>query len=539
MLVAAQKTFELIAIEIAEHLDKRNIKTLEIKDYQQTLDEAILTKRIEQTVDRNMSSNITEVMSEGAEGTRRTLGYGFGLTNEEAVKYAKTHTSKLSGSIAKTSVQTVRETISQGIADGKDLRKVRSELMEKVEGWSEARAETVARTETLKAANEGSLAIMKKAGIEYKQWLAAPDACPHCKALSEQVSAMSDDYMMNDHSMNVATQERPGYIGADTRSNSYGDMPTPPIHPRCRCTIAGIPASEVQDDSAEFSGKFDNRNADYNELTALTKRMDELGFQYEDIIRITNRAVIENIKHGLPVKVKILKFQERVSVIINGSNVTPALQKVWGASHGTVGKILHMPLEGGVEAYQKTRLMLTQSGKIPVTNFQFGKEVPAKHIDEIKAAFGKLEKKYKAVTDRITDVGSLSWGGPGEPPIAYTQRVAGGNRIVFTDENWGLSEGTVDKHLADMYDAHWTANPGAKGVTNHEFGHRIDDYLSRIKGINTGLPYPRGDFISGVAELNSSQEFAEVFALHESGLAPGNPQVAAMAELLKKGGLLP
>ena len=47
MLVAAQKTFELIAIEIAEHLDKRNIKTLEIKSYQQTLDDAILKKRIE------------------------------------------------------------------------------------------------------------------------------------------------------------------------------------------------------------------------------------------------------------------------------------------------------------------------------------------------------------------------------------------------------------------------------------------------------------------------------------------------------------
>jgi hypothetical protein len=487
-----------------------------------------------------MSSNITEVMSEGAEGTRRTLGYGFGLTNEEAVKYAKTHTSKLSGSIAKTSVQDVRQTISQGIADGKDLRKVRSELMEKVDGWSEARAETVARTETLKAANEGSLSIMKKAGVEYKQWLAAPDACPHCKALSEQVSAMSSDYMMNDHTMNVAVQERPGYIGTDTRSNSYGDMPTPPIHPRCRCTIAGIPASEVETDGADFTGKFDNRNKDYNELSDLTRRMQEMGFQYDDIVKVTNRAVIENLKHGMSANVQILKFQDRVSVIINGSNVTPALQKVWGASHGTVGKILHMPLEGGVEAYQKTRLMLTQSGKIPVTNYQFSSQVPGKHVDQIKAAFGNLEKKYKPVTDRITDVGSLSYSGP-EPkaPIAYTQRVAGGNRIVFTDENWALSEDTVDETLTRMYDNGWTATPGAEGVTNHEFGHRVDDYLSRIKGVNTGLPYPRGDFISGVAELDSSQEFAEVFALHESGVAPGNPQVVAMAELLKKGGLIP
>ena len=303
--------------------------------------------------------------------------------------------------------------------------------------------------------------------------------------------------------------------------------------------FAAIPASEVQTDGAEFTGKFDNRNKDYNELDALTKRMQDMGFQYNEIIRVTNKAIIENLKHGLPAKIKILKFQDRVSVIINGSNVTPALQKVWGAMP-KVGKILHMPLEGGVEAYQKTRLMLTQSGEIQPTAYHFGSQVPVKHVREITNAFGNLEKKYGAVTDRIADVGTLSWSGTGPPPIAYTQTIAGGkNRIVFTEENWQLSEKTVDNHLTNMYLDGWTATPGATGVTNHEFGHRIDHYLQDVKGIRTGLPYPRGDFISGVAELNSSQEFAEVFALYESGVAPGNPQVVAMAELLKKGGLIP
>ena len=203
------------------------------------------------------------------------------------------------------------------------------------------------------------------------------------------------------------------------------------------------------------------------------------------------------------------------------------------------GKILHMPLEGGVEAYQKTQLILTQSGTIPATNYQFSSQVPGKYVDEIKEAFVGLEKKYKPVTDRVTDVGSLSWGGPGEPPIAYTQRVEGGNRIVFVEENWALSEETVDKHLTNMYLEGWTANPGAKGVTNHEFGNRVADYLARIEKANISLPLPKGDAISGVAELSSSQEFAEVFALYESGVAPNNIQVQAMEEILKKGGLIP
>ena len=62
--------------------------------------------------------------------------------------------------------------------------------------------------------------------------------------------------------------------------------------------------------------------------------------------------------------------------------------------------------------------------------------------------------------------------------------------------------------------------------------------LSGKSVFHISLPLPKGDAISGVAELSSSQEFAEVFALYESGVAPNDIQVQAMEEILKKGGLI-
>jgi hypothetical protein len=408
--------------------------------------------------------------------------------------------------------------------------------MEKVDGWSKERAETVARTETLSAANQGSLAVMRKAGIEYKEWLAAPDACPFCRSLADQVSAIDHEYMQDDHSMAIPFKDRPGHWGTQAVANTYGDMTTPPVHPRCRCTIAAIPASEVETIDKSFTGKFENHNAEYNMLSDLVNQMDDLGYQYDKATIVTNRAIIENLKHGKACTVKVVKFQDKVHVYINGSNVTPQLQKVWGAYADDVGKILHSPLAVSDDAYKGTQLILNQSGAIKPVEFRFGEGFPAKHKAKIENTFHGLEKKYKPVSDRMSTVGNMPYSGAGDPPIAYTQTIAGGNDIiVFTDESWLMDD--VDDMLTRNYENNWTATYGSEGVTNHEFGHRVEHFLKDQKGVSTNLP-PTSTPISSVAELDG-QEFAEVFAAYESGMYPTNAQVVALEKMLKAGGLIP
>lgn len=83
----------------------------------------------------------------------------------------------------------------------------------------DARAETIARTETMAAANAGQREAWAQAvddglltGNELREWIASPDdrLCPECEGLDGQTARLDDDF-----------------------EGGYGD---PPAHPDCRCT---------------------------------------------------------------------------------------------------------------------------------------------------------------------------------------------------------------------------------------------------------------------------------------------------------------
>lgn len=82
------------------------------------------------------------------------------------------------------------------------------------------RAISIARTEVIRAANEGQLQLWRKSvregwlrGDELKQWITTPDErlCPECEALEGEAVPLEQEF-------------------------SSGDM-APPLHPQCRCTM--------------------------------------------------------------------------------------------------------------------------------------------------------------------------------------------------------------------------------------------------------------------------------------------------------------
>lgn len=111
------------------------------------------------------------------------------------------------------------------------------------------RAISIARTETIQAANEGQLQQWDQAvqdGLldpnrDGKQWLPSPDACEECLALEGEVVALGESF--------------------------EGGIASPPLHPNCRCSlgIADLPAEtraaegwdegdHPRDDKGQFSG---------------------------------------------------------------------------------------------------------------------------------------------------------------------------------------------------------------------------------------------------------------------------------------------
>ncbi len=285
-----------------------------------------LRPNMERIVKRNLQSNIVDVVAEGAEGTRSVLGTSFGLTNDEAVSFASKHTSVLAGEIAENSVDTVQGIISDGISNGVPVKEVRKRLETTFTDWSANRAETVARTETLRAANMGSLEVLKKGGVGYKQWIAASDACADCLSLHEEVYPVEENFM-NKGDVFATADKSPNV-------NDYMSIPTPPIHPRCRCTIGGIPSEMVDEYTTEYTNSKD--------IAKGLAKLDEFG-DMGDFKLAVGEGLQNAIRHGGgSTTFTIRRVGDRVSVYIRdyGQGFIPTKEQ-WamptaeaGATHG-------------------------------------------------------------------------------------------------------------------------------------------------------------------------------------------------------------
>lgn len=109
-----------------------------------------------------------------------------------------------------------------------------SEIDDAVEAYGDdllgSRAETIARTETMRASNEGQLELWEQ-GIEdgyfsaddQKLWILTDDdrLCPICEAMDGVTVGLDEQFELDDESVDA-----------------------PPAHPNCRCTVGLVLAPE-------------------------------------------------------------------------------------------------------------------------------------------------------------------------------------------------------------------------------------------------------------------------------------------------------
>lgn len=139
----------------------------------------------------------------------------FDVSNPLAVKWAKEHAAELATQISDTTEQAIRDAVAKAVESG-DLSAAIDEIETAV--GDDTRAELIARTEIMTAANEGQRQAWDQAaeagflsGDERRVWIAAGDACPLCDALDGEETDLGGSY-----------------------SGDGGDGP--PLHPNCRCT---------------------------------------------------------------------------------------------------------------------------------------------------------------------------------------------------------------------------------------------------------------------------------------------------------------
>ena len=193
----------------------------------------------------------------------------FSMVNTQAFDFLNGYQLQLLGKLSDDLVAKVHQVISVGIVRGQSPAQ-----MARVIGWIvddpaefrkagktvfksvQQRAELIARSETMRAYNQGAIKFEKQIGVVKLTWLTAGDerTCPECGPL-------------------------------DGREYRIEKMPSQPLHPACRCTHVPAPGglNQIQDLESLQKGinkhhlaqkvvKDATKSGDYHKLTVVQLR---------------------------------------------------------------------------------------------------------------------------------------------------------------------------------------------------------------------------------------------------------------------------
>jgi SPP1 gp7 family putative phage head morphogenesis protein len=149
-------------------------------------------------------------------------GFAFDRTNPNAVEKVREQAADLIKGISETTREQIKDLVEQAFTDpDMDVHSLADEIDAIIDDPD--RAETIARTEVMSAANEGQLEAWDQAkedglltGAEQKEWIVTPDdrLCPVCEPMDGETVPIDEDFDVD------------------------GDLlDGPPAHPNCRCTL--------------------------------------------------------------------------------------------------------------------------------------------------------------------------------------------------------------------------------------------------------------------------------------------------------------
>lgn len=148
-------------------------------------------------------------------------GFTFDVTNPSATAWAKAQAGDLISGVSEATREEIRELVEASFAEQFDVDQLADDISDIL--GDDTRAEKIARTESMRAANEGQQQLWDQAteagfltGLESKVWITTPDdrLCPVCEPLDGQTVALDDTFDVDGDSIDA-----------------------PPAHPNCRCTM--------------------------------------------------------------------------------------------------------------------------------------------------------------------------------------------------------------------------------------------------------------------------------------------------------------
>ena len=181
------------------------------------------------TVRKGVEAILRELYEDGGADALKVAGKDnatdqmLSQVHEKAVDWAKDHAADLIEGIEKTTKELIRADVIEALNEGWSTGDLADALADNY-GFSDGRAETIARTETATAQIQGTLAGYNEAGIQKVEWVVGAGCCDECDALNGQEADID---------------------------GGFSDGP-PPLHPNCRCDLLPVlndPTETTEEDS--------------------------------------------------------------------------------------------------------------------------------------------------------------------------------------------------------------------------------------------------------------------------------------------------
>lgn len=128
----------------------------------------------------------------------------------------------------------MRAELIAGIEKGETIPELMKRVNTTYESWDKVRAERIARTENIRAANRGALESYRQSGVVKKKvWVTNPGACSWCAPLEGKVVGIDTNFYNIGDSVAMEIDGKTRHLYLD-----YEDIEHPPLHVQCRCDIA-------------------------------------------------------------------------------------------------------------------------------------------------------------------------------------------------------------------------------------------------------------------------------------------------------------
>lgn len=213
------------------------------KDADDTVNQLLFPQReMEARVANGTKPLLVNVMDESGqkELARLEIDATFDVTNPEVQKWLREYVPVFSKNLEAVSVEKLRRELIAGLDAGESI----PELIKRVNGtyahWNKFRSMNIARSETIRASNQGALQAYRQSGVvKSKQWLTFHDrrTCGWCAELDGKTVSLEENWFDVGSEFTISTGEK-----NQTMKLDYTNVDTPPLHPMCRCAI--VPSFE-------------------------------------------------------------------------------------------------------------------------------------------------------------------------------------------------------------------------------------------------------------------------------------------------------